>query len=181
LLENGAMRSFVPRFGTPLASAAELGLRAVVGYLLLYVAVDWVSFIHPMRGLNVTPWNPQAALAVALLVWRPRLWWLVWAACMCADVVVRIEWVSWPATVCLTALQAAGYSAIAAALHRWVGRETQLRTPRDFVAFSRCCAAARCWRPCCTPWASPRFGCSSPSGCWRRCTGAGSATAWGCS
>jgi signal transduction histidine kinase len=135
LLENGAMRSFVPRFGTPLASAAELGLRAVVGYLLLYVAVDWVSFIHPMRGLNVTPWNPQAALAVALLVWRPRLWWLVWAACMCADVVVRIEWVSWPATVCLTALQAAGYSAIAAALHRWVGRETQLRTPRDFVAF----------------------------------------------
>ena len=34
-----------------------------IGYLLVFLLLDWVSFIRPFQGLNITPWNPQPALA----------------------------------------------------------------------------------------------------------------------
>ena len=30
-----------------------------------YLLHDWVSYIHPMQTLGITPWNPQPALAIA--------------------------------------------------------------------------------------------------------------------
>jgi hypothetical protein len=58
-------------------SITGLSAAVIAAYIALYLALYWVSYIHPMRGLNITPWNPQSALAVALLVWKPRAWWLV--------------------------------------------------------------------------------------------------------
>ena len=34
------------------------------GYLAAYVLLDWASYFRPVPGLNITPWNPQQALAV---------------------------------------------------------------------------------------------------------------------
>ncbi|MBI3140288.1 MAG: MASE1 domain-containing protein [Rhodocyclales bacterium] len=38
------------------------------GYVGLYLALDWVSYIHPLASLGVTPWNPPPALSLALLL-----------------------------------------------------------------------------------------------------------------
>lgn len=61
----------------------------VAGYLAAYAALDWASFFRPVPGLNITPWNPQQALAVALLVARPRGAWLVFLGLVLAEVLVR--------------------------------------------------------------------------------------------
>ena len=45
-----------------------------LGFVGLYVALDWVSFIYPMEGLNITPWNPVAALSLVLLFLRGFAW-----------------------------------------------------------------------------------------------------------
>lgn len=48
-----------------------LFLRQVGFYALLvglYVALDAASFIRPMYGLNITPWNPAPALALVFLL-----------------------------------------------------------------------------------------------------------------
>jgi two-component system, LuxR family, sensor kinase FixL len=37
-------------------------------YVALYVAADWISFIHALPGSGYTPWNPPPALSLALLV-----------------------------------------------------------------------------------------------------------------
>ena len=37
-----------------------------IGYLLVFLLLDWVSFIRPFQGLNITPWNSQPALAARL-------------------------------------------------------------------------------------------------------------------
>ena len=35
------------------------------GYVVAFLLLDWASYIRPLEGLNITPWNPQPALATA--------------------------------------------------------------------------------------------------------------------
>jgi two-component system, LuxR family, sensor kinase FixL len=58
-------------------------------YLVLYALLDWGSYLRPLAGLNITPWNPQQAIAIGLLVWRPRAAWLVFAGLLVAEAAVR--------------------------------------------------------------------------------------------
>jgi signal transduction histidine kinase len=53
-------------------------LRLAMLFSLVYVCVDWLSFIHPMGQLNITPWNPPAAVQVLFLTWAGLMWapWL---------------------------------------------------------------------------------------------------------
>lgn len=41
---------------------------ASASLVLLYVAIDWATFISPMQHLNVTPWNPAPALGMLLII-----------------------------------------------------------------------------------------------------------------
>ncbi len=43
--------------------------RLVYGliFLLGYVALDYVSYVKPYRGLGITPWNPPPGLSIALI------------------------------------------------------------------------------------------------------------------
>jgi hypothetical protein len=53
-------------------------LRLAMLFSIVYVCVDWLSFIHPMGQLNITPWNPPAAVQVLFLTWAGLMWapWL---------------------------------------------------------------------------------------------------------
>ncbi|MES2938327.1 MAG: ATP-binding protein [Pseudomonadota bacterium] len=109
--------------------------RAAATFLIAFVAVDWVSFFHPMSGLDITPWNPQAALAVAFMLWWPRAWSPVFVAVLCADALVRPAQIEWPGTPVASALQTAGYALIALGLRRWIGPHPQLRGRKELVSF----------------------------------------------
>lgn len=56
----------------------------------LLIAVDKLSYIHPIGDLNITPWNPPAALDVLFLYWAGAAW-VVWlfVTLGLADVLVR--------------------------------------------------------------------------------------------
>lgn len=41
-----------------------------LGFVALYIALDTASFIHPLHGLNITPWNPALALGLVFLLRR---------------------------------------------------------------------------------------------------------------
>lgn len=112
-----------------------LPLPFALAYPLLYLALDWVSFIHPMTGLHITPWNPQSALAVALMTWRRGAWWLVWLSAACSEAVVRSIPGSWMLGALAAGALTAGYAATAAALVRWLGPRPRLATRREFAIF----------------------------------------------
>jgi signal transduction histidine kinase len=62
----------------------------VAGYVALYLVLDWVSYIHPLAALGVTPWNPPPAVSLALLLtaglrYAPALF----PAALLAEVFVR--------------------------------------------------------------------------------------------
>lgn len=53
-------------------ATARLSLRNAwafaAGYVTLYIAADWISYVHPLASLGITPWNPPPALSLALLL-----------------------------------------------------------------------------------------------------------------
>ena len=131
--DNGLMHA--PGAAAANTAPAWIGMRAAAAFLLAYVAFDWLSFIHPMKGLNVTPWNPQAALAVGLLLVSPGSWWLAALAAMAAELLGRPGAAAWPDALLAGGALAAGYTVTAALLARVLPRPPALGTRRDFVMF----------------------------------------------
>ena len=118
-----------------LPGLSPLPWAVVVGYVVVFLVLDWASFIRPLQGLNITPWNPQPALAVALLLASRRLWWVVIGGLLAAEVLVR----GVPGDPLVVALAAAAltcsYLAMAAALERTLGDGWRVAGGRDVVWF----------------------------------------------
>jgi len=107
-----------------------------LAYVAVFLLLDWVSYIRPFEGLNITPWNPQPALAVALLLRNPRWLWLVWFSLLTAELAVRGVPVDWFVTVAASAALALSYAAIARAIQLKLGSGLSLATRRDLLWFT---------------------------------------------
>jgi signal transduction histidine kinase len=107
-----------------------------LAYVVLFVALDWASYIRPFQGLNITPWNPQAALAIALLLWRAQWVWVVWASLMAAEMVVRGIPAHWGAHLMATGALSLVYAAMARGLNGVLGRPPALATRRKLLWFT---------------------------------------------
>src|SRR5512134_3782774 len=117
-------------------------LRDAAVFAPCYIALDWASYIHPLGAFNITPWNPQPALAI--------IWMLlgglhhvpaVLATIFVADVVVRHApggyWIA-----LYTALTLAfGYAAIAWLLGTRARPMLGLRSARQLTLFTAIVAA----------------------------------------
>ncbi|MBS1210644.1 MAG: ATP-binding region, ATPase-like:Histidine kinase N-terminal [Proteobacteria bacterium] len=91
------------------------GLAFVAAYILL----DWASYLHPMYGLNITPWNPSPALG--LVYWlrvgkRSALPWFV--AILTGEVLVRGLPATLPLTLVSSLVLMVGYGFMAEAIRR---------------------------------------------------------------
>ncbi|MYM23156.1 GHKL domain-containing protein [Duganella sp. FT135W] len=91
-------------------------------FIALYLLFDWATYIDPLYGLNITPWNPDPALGlVCWLVygWRAALPWFI--ALVLGEILVR----GMPAGLVLTLLLSVwltlGYGLIGVVLKRTFG------------------------------------------------------------
>lgn len=108
--------------------------RAALLFVAGYLALDWVSYIHPLQQYSITPWNPQPALAIALLMLGGQRWLpLVFAAVVAAEVLVRGQPALDSSTLLVGAVLSLGYAAIARALRGRFEVEPMLGTRRDVV------------------------------------------------
>ncbi|HZQ71733.1 MAG TPA: MASE1 domain-containing protein [Burkholderiales bacterium] len=101
-----------------------------------YVALDWASYIYPLGPFNITPWDPQPALAIAWMTLRglqnaPA----VLATIVLADVIVRGAPGGYLVAALAAAVLAAGYTAIAAVL-RGVLHSAELSSIRRLTIFA---------------------------------------------
>ena len=111
-----------------------LYLRDAAVFAPCYLLLDWVSYIHPLGPFNITPWNPQPALAIAwMLLGGLAHAPVVLAAIFLADVLVRdvSSWVTAGTALVLTG----GYAAIAAALRFLLQPRPGLHTLRQLTLF----------------------------------------------
>ena len=65
-------------------------LEIALGYLVGYVLLDWLSYVHPFAPFGITPWNPPTGLSFALILLF-GLQFLPWlfVAPLVADALVR--------------------------------------------------------------------------------------------
>ncbi|WP_451974488.1 ATP-binding protein [Azospirillum endophyticum] len=113
----------------------------VPAYLAAHVFLDWISFIHAVSSINITPWNPPAGLMMGLSVLLGlQAAPLVWLGLTAADFVVRDMPVSLWTPLLANGVVAAGYGVAGRLLRR--GIDPGLSRLRDIVLLLGGSAAA---------------------------------------
>jgi integral membrane sensor domain MASE1 len=110
-------------------------LAWAIGYLALYILFDWVSFIHPYAGLDITPWNPPAGISLAFLLRRGlRFSPLLLLVAPLSDVIVRGVNNPWLPTLIADFIEAGGYIVGAFLLAKVMKIDPKLSTLHDVLA-----------------------------------------------
>ncbi|MRW92593.1 GHKL domain-containing protein [Duganella sp. FT80W] len=94
----------------------------VVAFVAAYLLFDWATYIDPLYGLNITPWNPDPALGLVFYLvygWRAALPW--WLALVLGEVVVRGMPAGLGLTLLLSLWLVIGYGLIGVILQRVFG------------------------------------------------------------
>lgn len=108
----------------------------VAAYLLAYVWLDWVSYIHPVAPYAITVWNPPPGVSLALLfAFGLRYCPALFVASALAEVIVRHAGASIWETAAYAAILAAGYTGIAAFLLKPKRFDPSFNSLRDLVIF----------------------------------------------
>jgi two-component system sensor kinase FixL len=103
----------------PNLATRRLGWRDALLLFLAYLALDGASHIHPLHGLDFTPWSPAPALGLLFLLrYGGRAAPPLALAILAADAWVRDLSLSWQLGSGLAIQLAAGYWAIAEVLRR---------------------------------------------------------------
>lgn len=110
-------------------------LRDAAVFAPCYVVLDWASYIDPVGPFNITPWNPQPALAIvwmmlAGLAHAP----VVLATIVLGDVLIRHAPGGYAITTTTALVLASGYAGIAWALKTLL-RGVDLRSTRQLTIF----------------------------------------------
>ena len=88
-------------------------------FVLAYLLFDWVSYIDPLYGLNITPWNPDPALGLVFWLRYGKKAALPWfLALVLGEIVVRGMPAGLLMTLVCSAWLSAGYGLIGEALRR---------------------------------------------------------------
>jgi signal transduction histidine kinase len=111
-------------------------LRDTAVFAPCYVLLDWVSYIQPLGAFNITPWNPQPALAIAWMALAGLAYAAaVFVTILLADLLVRDLPGTWMLHAATAAILTLGYAGIALALRRLLRPAPHLRTLRQLTLF----------------------------------------------
>jgi two-component system sensor kinase FixL len=109
-------------------------MRPAIYFLPAYVLLDWVSYVHPVLPLAVTPWNPPPGIGLAfLLLAGIRRWPWLFAAALSAELLVRDIPLGLPWVVAAASILALAYAGLAWFLGAWVKIDARLHTLRDLT------------------------------------------------
>lgn len=112
-------------------------LRTALLFSLAFFAIDWLSYIHPLGHLNITPWNPPAGLEV-LFLFSVGISWIAWVYITLgiSDWLVRESFLFSPAVVLGNAMLVLCYAGIAASLRTVLHGKAHLRDPIEVGSVS---------------------------------------------
>lgn len=116
--------------------AAARYVRDAAVFAPCYVLLDWVSYIDPLGPFNITPWNPQPALAIVwMLLGGLEHAAAVFLTIILADALIRDLPGGFATTLLSATVLAAGYAAIAWALRLTLRPMPSLHTLRQLTLF----------------------------------------------
>jgi signal transduction histidine kinase len=123
--------------------------RELAFLVIGYVGLDWASYIHPLHGLNITPWNPALALAVVFLMhFGKRAILPIIGAIILAETWVRGLPVNFFITLGLALMLTFGCWIVAAALHRFIPDSELFKDQRNLFIWAGVIAAGTLFNSC---------------------------------
>lgn len=97
-----------------------LALGLACSYIVVYALADWLSNVKPLLSLGITPWNPQAGVALAfLLFFGPRWLPVTIVAAVVSDALLRGASITSAAALGASVWVASAYAVLAGILQRW--------------------------------------------------------------
>ena len=105
-------------------SAFSLRSLQFPAFIALYLLFDWATYIDPLYGLNITPWNPDPSLGLVFWLrhgWRAALPWFI--ALTLGEILVRGMPAGLLLTVLLSVWLTVGYGLMGEALRRTFGSD----------------------------------------------------------
>ncbi|TAK85499.1 MAG: histidine kinase [Betaproteobacteria bacterium] len=110
-------------------------LRDAAVFAPCYIALDWASYIDPVGPFNITPWNPQPALAIVwMFLGGLQHTPVVLATIFIADVLVRDAPGGYLIAAVTSTILGVGYATIAWLLRQFLG-QAGLRSSRQLTVF----------------------------------------------
>lgn len=106
----------------------------VAGFVIAYLVLEWISFIHEYRGLPLTPWNPGLGLAFACLILIGSHYGIaLFAGIIIAEIVVLQSNLEWTIIVLIAAIIASGYAFVAIVIQKQFRLDVGLTHLRDVI------------------------------------------------
>lgn len=103
-------------------------------FLLAYVALEWISFIHEYKGVPITPWNPGLGVILALMVLGgPRYGAVLFAGVVIAETTVLQTKLQWPIILGIAAIFVSVYGTVAIVARKYLRLDVGLYHLRDVV------------------------------------------------
>jgi len=105
-----------------------------LAFILVYVALEWVTYSHEYQGVPVTPWNPGLGVAFGLIVLRSAVYGLaLFAGVVVAEIFVLNTHLTWSAMLGVAVVVAASYTAAAAVARRRLRLDVAMDHVRDVL------------------------------------------------
>ena len=124
------VETFLP---SRLSSLASNG--AVAGtFLAIYVAFEWVSFLHEYKGLPITPWNPGLGVVFALIVLAGLPGgFVLFIGIIIAEIFVLQSQREWLVIIAIGAIISSTYTFTATVARRYLRLNLELSHLRDVL------------------------------------------------
>ena len=123
--------------GTGGRALSGVAFRRIAGpmlFILVYLTLEWASFIYEYKGLPITAWDPGLGLALAVMILRgPAYGGALFAGIVIAEVVILKSAIDGPLVVLFAAVIAAGYALLAAILRKHLRFDRALTHLRDVI------------------------------------------------
>jgi two-component system, LuxR family, sensor kinase FixL len=117
----------------PVRPAHALFVAAAVGLVLIYVLLDWATFIYSYKGSVITPWDPGVGILFAVIVANGAFFGLpLFVGVVCAELLVRPTIFGVP-TLVSGAIIASAYTATAMMARHYFAIDVKLTRLRDIV------------------------------------------------
>jgi len=120
-----------PRHGFQVAIS---DLASAAALVLLYVGLEWLSFLHEQNGLPVTPWNPGLGVLFAVVLLRGAAFGLVFfAGVLAAEMLVLRTELGWAVVIAIAVIVSLVYTTIAVAVRRQLSVDSDVFRTRDLL------------------------------------------------
>lgn len=103
-------------------------------FILLYVGLEWASFLHEYKGLPLTSWNPGLGVALAVIILGgPGYGLALFAGIAVTEIVLLQSDLPWPVILGIAVAISTGYALVAEAARRLLDLDVRLHRLRDVM------------------------------------------------